>query len=80
MAQPTHFNCPHCTYSFHPSDPHLAVPEGQRNRVIACPGCKTPIRVWGAGGAPPPSKAGSYVRAIVIVIVIGAAFVLYQLS
>jgi hypothetical protein len=76
MAQPTHFNCPHCTFAFRPGDPRVAVPEGQRNRVIACPGCRTPIRVWGPGG--PPRGIPGYV--IAIAIVIGAIFIFYRLS
>jgi hypothetical protein len=76
MAQPTQFNCPDCTYAFLAGDPRVAVPKGQRNRVIVCPGCQGLIRVWGPGG--PPSKAVGYF--IAIAIVVGVVFILYQLS
>jgi hypothetical protein len=77
MAQPTDFkNCPHCTYPFRPGDPRMAVPEGKRYRVIACPGCQSQIRVWGPAG--PPNHTLGYV--IAIAIVVGAVFMFYQFS
>lgn len=77
MAEPTHFSCPDCAYAFRPDDPRVAVPAGEANRVIACPGCRGMIRVWPGGGPPPPA---SYVGCVVAAAIVVALFIAYQFS
>jgi hypothetical protein len=78
MEEPTHFNCPHCTYAFPPNDPRVAVPPGQKNRVLDCPGCRSPIRVWAAGAGPKPG--GSMGCWIVVALIVAALLFLVARS
>jgi len=71
MTEPTHFSCPDCSFTFQPGDRRFAVPKGQVNRVMACPGCGGAIRVWAPGADPSEkSSAGSYILAGIVIIVV----------
>ena len=74
MTEPTHFNCPHCTYAYRPGDPRFAVPKGKASRVMACPACGGAIRVR-APGSSATNSVGRYILvAIVIIIVVVVAY------
>jgi transcription elongation factor Elf1 len=75
MTEPTHFNCPHCTYAYLPSDPRFAVPKGKANRVMACPACGGAIRVWAPGASPSAmTSVGGYILIAIVIIVVVAYF------
>ena len=73
MADPTFFNCPHCTYAFRGDDPRYAVPPGKINLIIVCPGCRSMVRRW-APGYPKQSKGCLIAVAIIIAIAIYFVF------
>ena len=72
MTEPTHFNCPHCTYASRPGDPRFAIPKGKASRVMACPACGGAIRVWAPGASPSATNSvwPYIVVAIVIIVVV----------
>jgi hypothetical protein len=47
----------------------MVVSQRERCRVLACPGCRSAIRVWAEGAEPRPAGAGRFILGIAIVIV-----------
>jgi hypothetical protein len=70
MAEPTFFNCPHCTYAYQSGDPRFAVPAGQAARVMACPACGGMIRVHATGHAAGRRKLMRFIAAAIVVATI----------
>jgi hypothetical protein len=74
MTAPTHFNCPHCSYAYQPGDPRFAVPAGQANRVVTCPGCRGAFRVWAEGASPRSGRSVGWYIGVAIVVILAAIF------
>jgi hypothetical protein len=67
--------CPWCLFAFPPGDPRMLVSKRERCRVLACPGCRSAIRVWAEGAEPRPASA---LRSILVVaIAIAAIYIIW---
>jgi transcription elongation factor Elf1 len=67
MTEPTHFNCPHCTYAYLPGDPRFAVPKGKASRVMACPACGGAIRIRVPGTS---HSVWPYIVVVIVIIIV----------
>lgn len=66
-------------YAMRRDDPRFAVPKGEKCRVIACPGCRSAIRIWAPGCDPSErNPIKSYVIVALVIAAIVAGLIYYN--